>query len=169
MLQREGVVRGFAARRAFDVRGDGRLTAGGDDDVFAAVQGIADAHGVGAFEAGKATDEGDAAFVEIGFVDAVQAGDVGVARCFEGLPAEGHFFRHVSEEAWRIAQGFGGVGGVPEQFFRHAADVYTRPAEAAAFDDGNVGAVFGGAAGGGDAAGTAANADKVKGLHGVLR
>ena len=71
VLQREEVVRGFAARCAFDVCGDSGLAAGGDDDVFAAVKGVADAHGVGALKAGETTDEGDAAFVEIGFVDAV--------------------------------------------------------------------------------------------------
>ena len=145
--------------------GNGRLAAGSDDDMRRAVQIVANAHGIGALKAGETTDERHPAFVEVRGVDAVQAGDVGVARFFEGIPAEGHFFRHVREETRRITQGFGGVRRIPEQFFRHAADVHTRPAEAAAFDDGDFRAIFGGAAGGGDAAGTAANTNEVKGLH----
>ena len=161
----EEIVRSFTERRAFDMIGNGRLAAGSDDDMWRAVQRVADAHGVGALKAGEAANERHPAFAEVGFVDAVQAGDVGVARFLEGVPAEGHFFRHVCEEARRITQSFGGVRRVPEQFFRHAADVHTRPAEAAAFDDGDFRAIFGGAARGGNAAGTAANTNEVKGLH----
>ena len=161
----EEIVRGFAQRRAFDMVRDGRLAAGGDDDMRRAVQVVANAHGIGALKAGETTNERHPAFAEVGFVDAVQAGDVGVARFFEGIPAERQVFRHVREETRRITQGFGGVRRVPEQFFWHAADVHTRPAEAAAFDDGDFRAIFGGAARGSDAAGTAANANEVKGLH----
>ena len=146
--------------------GNGRLAAGGDDDMRRAVQRVANAHGIGALKAGETTDERHPAFVEVRGVDAVQAGDVGVARFFEGIPAEGHFFRHIREEARRITQGFGGVRRIPEQFFRYAADVHARPAEAATFDDGDFRAIFGGAARGGDAARTAANTNEVKGLHG---
>ena len=75
----------------------------------------------------------------------------------------------IRKEVRRAGERFGGVRGVPEEFFRHAADVDAGTAEAGAFDDGGLRAVFGGAAGGSDAAGTAADADEVEGLHELLR
>ena len=166
-FQDEEVVRSAAECGPCDVRGDFRIAAGRDDDVLAAIGIVADAHGIGGHKARRATDEGDAAFVEVSGIDVIQTGDVGVAGFFEGVPAKSGLRRDAVEEARCVGERFGGVRGVPKEFFRHAADVDAGTAEAGAFNDGDFRAVFGGAAGGRDAAGTAADADEVEGLHGI--
>ena len=166
-FQGKEVVRGAAECGACDVRGDFRIAAGRDNDVLAAIGIVADAHGIGGHKARRTTDEGDAAFVEVSGIDIVQTGDVGIAGFFEGVPAESGLCRDAVEEARCVGERFGSVRGVPEEFFRHTADVDAGASEAGAFDNSDFRAVFGGAAGGRDAAGTAANADEVEGLHGI--
>ena len=166
-FQGKEVVRGAAECGTCDVCGDFRITAGRDNDVLAAIGIVADAHGIGGYKARRATDKGNAAFVEVSGIDVVQAGDVGVAGFFEGAPAESGLRRDAVEETRGVSERLGGVRGVPEEFFRHAADVDAGAAEAGTFDDGDFRAVFGSAAGGRNAAGTAADTDEVEGLHGI--
>lgn len=83
----EKIIGGGAKRRAADV-GYGRFAACRDDDVFGMVGFAFDGDGFGVHEAGCAAYQGNPAFMQVVFVNTVQARDVGVAFVFEVCPVD---------------------------------------------------------------------------------
>ena len=76
-------------------------------------------------EVSPAVEVFDFVVEEIFFVDAVQPFDVGVSFALEGSEVEGGGFFDVEAVGCGFVESFGDGGGVPGDFFGHAADVDT--------------------------------------------
>src|SRR4029077_11472934 len=118
----EEAVGGDAELRARD-RGHARIAPGGDDDVRGGERAPGHADGVRVREPGAAPDELDVLPGEVGRVQPVQVGDVGVAPVAQPgpvVPLHGEIEAVVPGVVLRSAQ----LGGVPHDLLRHAADVH---------------------------------------------